>query len=149
MALMTWINEGRIARDYECTLPPLSDGYQSSLFFTETGATIAADACVQDIDAHGNIMTDVTQSDLDRLQIVPQSIFSVSNGPHYKANIFLGSDYGHGGEGWVGFIHAEGFLFLSKTYADGAATLHVKPGNRIRLCGPTKSAEDKGFEGCD
>lgn len=81
----------------------------------------------------GNIHTEFTQKDMDRLGIEPGSHF-VTGSADKSFRVFYGKQYGDVPNGeWVAFITADDILMIARCLANAAQELHCEGGEEIYI----------------
>ncbi len=126
-ALIGWITTDRIERRRDGTVALAPD--------SRSGAAHADGAAhgraVSVTENHGNIFTNFTAADLERLGLARGDAFELVAGGR-SWSVYLGSDYGDVAPGgWVAFLRAEGVLLLARNHEDAARTAGIAAGDPL------------------
>ncbi len=84
---------------------------------------------------YGNIYTNFVEDDLKKLGIEIGTRFSFSKGLQTHAITFAKAYSDVPLQAWVAFIDSEGYVQLSRNYANAAETLNAQPGDPLIIAG--------------
>jgi pimeloyl-ACP methyl ester carboxylesterase len=136
-ALNAWLDRGRDAvppappeRFFDATVPPLSQPSKVARHADGRGF----DARVAEVNGiYGNVILDAQPDDFAALGIGLMARFQLS--AHEKSfRVLLGRNFTNVKRGeWVAFPDAEGFMLLSRSYADAAGVARLAVGDKVTI----------------
>jgi pimeloyl-ACP methyl ester carboxylesterase len=136
-ALINWIDSGRrslpagtVQVPYDATRPPAPTASRVKPLSDHSGFSATV---IEVSSVYGNVAIDAQPADFSAAGIAPQTWFNLeANGQTFRT--FYGSDFGSVKVGeWVVFPNADGYFWLSRNFADAAATAGIRYADTVTV----------------